>query len=85
MKPGDIVFWRDEKFGKHRFWLIEGYFLGCEGQESVVELRSLTERPGVPGSRGLLETTFVPEPLLRNVIIYTPDIVPRDVAVRGAT
>lgn len=76
MKPGDIVFWRDDKFGHHRFWEIQGVYLGCQGQESLVELKNLTERPGVPGLTGKATTTFVPEPLLRNVTIYTPDIRP---------
>ncbi len=74
MKPGDIVMWKDTAFGKHRFWKIEGVYLGCEGQESLIEIRNLTEKPGVPGRTGNAETTFVPEPLLRDQMIYTPDI-----------
>lgn len=74
MKPGDIVLWRDDKFGKHRFWEIQGVYLGCEGQEGLVELRNLTETPGVPGRTGNAVTTFVPEPLLRDLTIYTPGI-----------
>lgn len=74
MSPGDIVMWQDKQFGKHRFWRIEGVYLGCVGQESLVELRSLTEAPGVPARTGNAETTFVPEPLLRDAMIYTPDI-----------
>lgn len=77
MTPGDIVMWHDRQFGKHRFWKIEGVYLGCEGQESLIELRSLTEKPGVPGRTGGAETTFVPEPLLRDVTIYTPNIAPK--------
>lgn len=79
MKPGDIVFWRDEKFGRHRFWEIEGVFLGAEGQEGVIELRSLSERPAHSGETQEHPTTFVPEPLLRNVTTYTPDIRPTTV------
>lgn len=76
MKPGDIVKWHDEKFGKHRFWQIEGVFLGAEGQESVVELRNLQERPGTSDAI-THETTIVPEPLLRDCMIYTPAISPK--------
>ena len=76
MKPGDIVFWRDKQFGHHRFWEIQGVFLGAEGQESLVELKSLTEKPGHAHFLDPFTTTFVPEPLLRNVTIYTPDIRP---------
>lgn len=74
MKPGDIVMWRDEKFGVHRFWQIEGVHLGGEGQEGLIEIRNLMEKPGVSGPSGQHPTTFVPEPLLRNALIYTPDI-----------
>lgn len=68
MKPGDLVMWWDAKFGQHRFWKIEGVYLGCAGQESLVELRNLYEKPGVPGMTGNAETTFVPEPLIRDKI-----------------
>lgn len=74
MKPGDIVMWRDEKFGKHRFWEIEGVYLGAEGQEGLVELRGLNYAPGVSGPGRTHTTTFVPEPMLRSLTIYTPDI-----------
>lgn len=70
MTPGDIIFWRDEKLGHHRFWEIKGVFLGAVGQESLIELRSLTEKAGDTYG-GLHETTFVPEPLLRNAALYT--------------
>lgn len=72
MKPGDIILWNDDKFGKHRIWRVEGVYLGCQGQESLVELRNLLEAPGVPGRTGNAETTFVPEPLVRNARLYTP-------------
>lgn len=72
MKPGDLIFWRDDKFGKHRFWQVEGVYLGCDGQEGLVELRNLFEKPGVPGRAGNAATTFVPEPLVRNMPLYAP-------------
>lgn len=75
MKPGDIVMYRDERFGRHRFWEIEGIYLGGEGQEGLVELRGLNYTPGVSPSR-THTTTFVPEPMLRALAIYTPDIRP---------
>ncbi len=61
---GDLIFWRDEKFGKHRFWEVQGVYLGGEEQESLIELKNLLEKPGVPGRTGNATTTFVPEPLL---------------------
>lgn len=50
----------------------EGIYLGCEGQEGLVELRNLFEKPGVPGRTGNAVTTFVPEPLVRNMPLYAP-------------
>jgi hypothetical protein len=70
MRTGDIVFCPDLKMGVHRFYRIEGVFLGAAGQEGYVELKSLTERQG----DGIGPTTFCPEPLLRHFTIYTPDI-----------
>jgi hypothetical protein len=73
VSPGDIVFWRDDRFGKHRFWEIQGIYLGAEGQESIVELKNLLEKPGrVSGHTTAFTHTFVPEPLLRHLAIYTP-------------
>lgn len=74
MKPNDIVYFEDKKFGHHRFWRVEGVFLGAEGQESLVELRSLTERPGTSHTYHAHPTTFVPEPILRGLAVFTPDI-----------
>lgn len=71
MKPGDIVLWRDDKYGHHRFWEIQGVFHGGLGQESVIELKSLTERPANSGLTQEHPTTFVPEPLLRKAEIFT--------------
>jgi hypothetical protein len=56
--------------------MIDGVFLGAIGQVSLVELRSLTEKPGTAYGKNLPATTFVPEPLLRGFTIYTPDIAP---------
>ena len=74
MKPGDIIFCEDKRCGRHRFYKIEGVFLGGVKQESLVELRSLTEAPGTAYGKDMPATTFVPEPLLRGFVIYTPDI-----------
>jgi hypothetical protein len=72
MKPGDIVFCEDKRFGIHRFYRIEGCFYGAQGHESVIELRSLTEKLGGAYGRELPSTTMVPEPLLRGMPVYTP-------------
>lgn len=64
MKVGDLVVVGE------RIWRIEGVYLGCLGQESLVELRNLSEKPGVPGMTGGRETSFVPLPLVRGRV-YT--------------
>lgn len=76
MKPNDIVYFEDKQFGHHRFWRIEGVFLGALGQEDLIELRSLTHRPGHTYETGEHPTTFVPEPILRGLAIYIPDTRP---------
>lgn len=73
MKPGDIVMWRDEQFGHHRFWEIKGVFLGAEGQEGLVHVESLNEKPGIAYGNAM-PSLYVPEPMLRGLTIYTPDI-----------
>lgn len=74
MKPNDIVYWQDDEFGHHRFWKIVAVCLGAEGQENLVRLQSLTEKAGVDDAGRRHDTTVVPEPLLRFLTIYTPDI-----------
>lgn len=65
MWPGDIVFWRDEKFGVNRFWEIESVLLGAAGQESLIRIRSLNFRAGENEDGHMQETLLVPEPLIR--------------------
>lgn len=74
MKPGDIVMWRDEQFGHHRFWEIRAVCLGAEKQESLVRIVSLSENAGKDENGEKHITTVVPECLLRNVIVYSPEI-----------
>lgn len=74
MKPNDIIYCPDKKFGHHRFYRVVGCHYGALGHESVIELESLTENPGVAYGRCLPKTTMVPEPLLRGFVCYTPDI-----------
>jgi len=73
MSPKDIVMYRDDRFGCHRFWEVQSVCLGGLGQEDVIELLNLTEKPAFhPSENVVLKTTFVPEPLLRGALIYTP-------------
>lgn len=68
MAPGDIVFWRDSQFQRHRFWLIQSVLLGAEGHESLVTIRSLNFEPG-HNEDGLPQPwLIVPEVLLRGMV-----------------
>lgn len=46
-------------------WQIEGIHLGAEGQESLVQLKSLTHKPGWTGEWEHHPMVFVPEPIIR--------------------
>jgi hypothetical protein len=70
VRSGDLYVYRDERFGHHRFYGVVGVFLGAAGREGLVELRSLTEKPGCAYGRDAPATTTVPEPLLRGVPLY---------------
>lgn len=60
MTVGNVLVYRDEKFGVHRYWEIVGVFLGGLDTESLIELRSISERHGHDGETPR-PTTFVPE------------------------
>jgi hypothetical protein len=66
MTVGNVLVYRDEKFGVHRYWEIVGVYLGSLVEESLIELRSISEKPGHDGEI-LRPTTFVPECLTRNL------------------
>lgn len=57
---GDVI--RVQTSGGFRVWRIEGFFLGTENCEALVELRPLDLNPGMAhGIKG--ETVFVPSDL----------------------
>jgi hypothetical protein len=72
MKPGDIVMFRDDRFGRHRFWQIRSCCHGALGQEGLIELQNLLEEPGEDTEDRKHVTTWVPEPMLRRLEIFTP-------------
>lgn len=70
MQPGDFVFSLDEATSLLKLWEIKGVFLGAEGQESLVQLQSLMDRPGEWGEAvGKVKRTLVPEMLVRGRVI----------------
>ena len=64
MQPGDILTHMDN-FGIVRCWRVCGIYLGGEGQESVVEIVSLTHTG--PSANGFAVPMYVPEILLRGL------------------
>lgn len=66
LKVGDTV--RD-KTGKY-WWEVEAICLGAIGQESLVQLRSITQYPGVDTEGKAYFSTWVPEPLVVNLQRY---------------
>jgi hypothetical protein len=45
LKPGDIIEWRDEKFGHHRKWRVHGIHIGGLTQESVICMEAIDKSP----------------------------------------
>lgn len=68
MKPGDLVFFEDALFGRHRFWRIESVLLGALAHESLVRIVSLSESAGSDEAGISQRTTLVPEVLIRGKI-----------------
>jgi hypothetical protein len=63
LKPGDIIEWRDQKFGAHRRWKVHGIHLGGDGQESVISLEAVDRSPAWDEVH--LPLMWVPECLTR--------------------
>lgn len=62
MKVGDLV------VIDRNIWKIEGVYLGCLGQENIIELRCLTMKPGYVSGIGPRETSLVPEQFLKGKV-----------------
>lgn len=60
IQVGNVLIYRDRNFGHHRYFEVLGVYLGSVNEESLVELRSIGEKPGHNGDT-LRPTTLVPE------------------------
>jgi len=70
VKPGDVIRWQCPKFPHSvHDWCVRGVHLGAVGVESLVELESLTHKPGWTGEWESHPVLFVPEVLLRDLPI----------------
>jgi hypothetical protein len=63
---GDILLWRDKKFGHNRAWEVESILLGAEGVEGLIRLRPMFYKGGSDEDGNRQETVLVPECLLRD-------------------
>lgn len=70
MHVGDILLWRDEKFGRHRAWRVVSILIGAENTESLIEMESMFERPGADADGKRMVTVLVPEVLTRGLTIF---------------
>jgi hypothetical protein len=65
---GDLLIWRDGKFGHNRVWEVEAVLLGGEGVDGLVRLRPMFDAALAADENGNRpDTVFVPECLLRNL------------------
>jgi hypothetical protein len=69
MKPGDIIIWQCQKFTNIHKWKVMGVHLGAVGQEGLIEVESLTHKPGWTGEWEFHPRLFIPEVLLANLKI----------------
>lgn len=75
--PGTVLEWRSGA-SVHR-WRVLGVHLGAMGQESLIEMESITHRAGdiphVVPSPFHMQTVFVPEVLTRDLVIVPAENV----------
>lgn len=72
LKVDDILEYRCPRFGLVWQWRVVGIYLGAEHQESLIELKPLTNRPGYASGMGPIDTSFVPEPMTRLLNVWRP-------------
>lgn len=70
LRPGDVLRWQCPRFPHvvHR-WEVFGVYLGALGQESLIEVESLTHRDGDTGEGRSHQRLFIPEVLARQCTI----------------
>jgi hypothetical protein len=67
-KPGDILEYRCPRLGIVWQWRVVSVCLGAERQESLIEIGPIMSQPGHT-HEGVHMTTWVPEPMTRNLTI----------------
>ena len=64
---GDVLIWRDAKFGHNRIWEVEAILLGGEGVDGVVRLKPMFMPFAADEHGQRAESLLVPECLLRDL------------------
>lgn len=74
MKPNDIVHDLDPNTGAHLFWKVVTIYPGEIGQESLVRLVSMSQRPMVDEDGHTHDTVLVPTSILMraNLEVFAP-------------
>lgn len=70
LEPGNLIVWKDAQFGFHRVWVVESCLSGALGQESLIRICPLNEKPGFDENGNQQHSTLVPEVLLRDLTMY---------------
>lgn len=71
LRPGDVLRWQCPRFPEnvHR-WRVHSVCLGALGQESIIEMESLTHTPGHGAEFDMhMPIVAVPEVLVRDLVI----------------
>lgn len=62
LSVGDVLI-----YGTTHRWVVRAIHLGADGQESLIEMESLTHKPGWTGVWEYHHTLWVPEVLVRHL------------------
>lgn len=69
LAPGSIIEWKCPQSDNVHRWRVLGVHLGAVGQESLIEMESLTHKPGWTGEWEWHPRLWIPEVLIRHLPI----------------
>ena len=73
MKPGDLLEYRCPRFGIVWQWRVISICIGAQRQESLIEVAPVMANPGYDTEGQKRPTTWVPEPMTRNLTLVEID------------
>lgn len=74
MMPGDLLEYRCPEFGVVFQWRVFGIYLGASGQESLVEVGPVHQKPGTDSLNREHARMMVPEPMTRSLTVFRPGL-----------